>query len=299
VGLWTLQLDSPAVAVHLADGASLKLHAVSATPDNASTVVVGTLQGSMYALPVAADWLQSTLPAVSGPEAIEYQTTAEAAAPASYESSHDTYISKDAPSKAAKLQSSGSAAHWQHSQQPWQQQLDRKLSQLAPDSSGRQTGQTKSAPRQPKPSAVDTDEADANGHPVGEGGSARKADAGSKALMPLPVKPAEGPEAQWQCPVSLHNVITSTAPQTFLPNLTDFGFDVEQEPKAAEHALWAGVTLGLVCHDLRFPFKHERFLMQLCMPSSILLCVFATHLEHLRLQLDSEGGSCCILKGHH
>lgn len=62
VGLWTLSLEAPPVAVHLADGSSLNLYADNPLDSNNSMVVVGFLQDSLYALPVPADWLRSSLP---------------------------------------------------------------------------------------------------------------------------------------------------------------------------------------------------------------------------------------------
>lgn len=61
IGLWTLQLESPPVAVHLADGSNLNLYAQD-SGSNESMVIVGILKDSMYALPVSADWLQRSLP---------------------------------------------------------------------------------------------------------------------------------------------------------------------------------------------------------------------------------------------
>ncbi len=236
VGLWTLQLDSPAVAVHLADGTSLKLHGLAATSENASTVVVGTLHGSMYALPVAADWLQSSLPAVPVTEILEDQLPEEAAAVgAGSESSSELHVSRGAHSQSAGAnQSAGSSALLDS-----QHQLYRKPS--APDASARTSDHTKlpsdfHARNLDQPSGADRQSA-------GKERQARKAGSDSTALMQLPVRSAEGPEAHWQCPVSLHSVVTGTSAQSFLPNLTDPSMDQGGAAEAAGASTWAGTAL--------------------------------------------------------
>ena len=95
VGLWTLQLDSPAVALHWGHGAGLKLHGSAPASQNASTVVVGTLHGTMYVLPLAANWLPSGLPHAPTPNAFGYDT------PDSPDASYDTYLSSDTPIQPA------------------------------------------------------------------------------------------------------------------------------------------------------------------------------------------------------
>ncbi|DBA76306.1 TPA: bifunctional endoribonuclease/protein kinase ire1 [Trebouxia sp. C0004] len=235
VGLWTLQLDSPAVAVHLADGTSLKLHGSTATSDNASTVVVGTLHGSMYALPVAADWLQSLLPAVPVTEIIEYQLPEEAAAAAAgSESSSELLVSRGAHS-----QSAGSHQH-ARSSALLNSQHQLFIKSAAPDASARTPDHTK------LPSEVHARNLDqpsgAVRQPAGKERQAQKAGSDSTALMHLPVRSGEGPEAHWQCPVSLHSVVTGTSAQSFLPNLTDPSMEQGGAAEAAAASTWAGLT---------------------------------------------------------
>ena len=231
VGLWTLQLDSPAVAVHLADGTSLELHGAAATSGNASTVVVGTLHGSMYALPVAADWLQSSLPAVPVTELIE--SPGEAAAGS--ESSSELHVSRGTHSQSAgthQRAESSAMLNIQH-------QLDRRSA--ATDASGRRLDHTNfpsdfHARNMNRPSGADRQSA-------GKERQARKAGSDSTALMQLPVRSGEGPEANWQCPVSLHSVVTSTSAQSFLPNLTDPSMEQGGAAEAAGTSTWAGTAL--------------------------------------------------------
>lgn len=212
VGLWTLQLDSPAVAVHLADGTSLKLHGASATAENASSVVVGTLHGSMYALPVAADWLQSGLP----PQSLGHSPHSEAPATSDAESAappsvHDSQL--DASAGQLITTHNQHAQHTQHAQQAEEAKSDTGLS-AAQRAAGLGERSRKASPeRLTRP-----------------GQSA----ASSTALMQLPMEPSDGPEALWQCPVSLHSVVTTAAPQSFLPNLTDVGSQAEEEMQATQ-----------------------------------------------------------------
>ena len=235
VGLWTLQLDSPAVAVHLADGTSLKLHGAAATSDNASTVVVGTLHGSMYALPVAADWLQSSLPAVPVTELIEYRLPEEAAAAAAgSESSSELDVSRGANSRAAGAHQHATSSLLMNSQH----QLYRKSA--APDALARTSAHTKlpsdcHARNLDQPSGADRQSA-------GKERQARKASSDSTALMQLPVRSGEGPEAHWQGPVSVHSVVTTTSAQSFLPNLTDPSMDQGGAAEAAGASTWAGTA---------------------------------------------------------
>ena len=234
VGLWTLQLDSPAVAVHLADGTSLKLHGAAATSGNASTVVVGTLHGSMYALPVAADWLQSLLPAVPVTELIESPGEAAAAA-AGRESSSELHVSRGTHSQSAgthQRAESSALLNMQH-------QLDRRSA--ATDASARKSDHTKfpsdfHARNMDRLSGADRQSA-------GKERQARKAGSDSTALMQLPVRSGEGPEANWQCPVSLHTVVTSTSAQSFLPNLTDPTMEQGGAAEGAGTSTWAGTAL--------------------------------------------------------
>lgn len=230
VGLWTLQLDSPAVAVHLADGTSLKLHGAAATSGNTSTVVVGTLHGSMYALPVATDWLQSALPAVPVTETITHQSPGAASA-AGDESSNEGHLSRSMYTLPAQPHPQSRANNQHHE--------DRHSSRF--DAVGGQKGETKVPSdlhngRLNQANAVDR-------QPAGKQRQARKAASDSKALVQVPVRPAAGPEAHWQCPVSLHSVVTTTAPQSFLPNLTELSGGAEEVAQAAEETTWAGKNL--------------------------------------------------------
>lgn len=210
VGLWTLQLDSPAVAVHLADGTSLKLHGASATAENASSVVVGTLRGSMYALPVAADWLQSGLPPQHPGQSFDSEPQiASIAEAAAHPSLQDTQLdpssgrlitinSQDAQ-RNQHAQRGQYKQHAHHARQAEEAQSSMGICAESAAGLGERSQQAKSeGPRKSRQSA-----------------------APSTALMQLPQEPSNGPEALWQCPVSLHSVVTTTAPQSFLPNLTD------------------------------------------------------------------------------
>lgn len=223
VGLWTLQLDSPAVAVHLADGTSLKLHGAGATAENASSVVVGTLHGSMYALPVAADWLQSGLPTHSlGQSPSPEAQTASDAESAARPSVQDSQLGA---SSGQLITTHGQRA--QHAQQA--KQAKKAESQEGHSATQRATG---------------FGERSLQAAPEGLKGPGQEA-APSTALMQLPMEPNDGPEALWQCPVSLHSVVTTTAPQSFLPNLTDVGSQVEEEMQATQQP--QGLGRGHVC----------------------------------------------------
>lgn len=207
VGLWTLQLDSPAVAVHLADGTSLKLHGPDASAArNASSVVVGSLQGSLYALPVPADWLQSTLPAAAAAG-----TPALSAAP-------------DHPQHPEELPRLPMQAHSHPMDEQRQRHEAQRLSQQHVGTSSsdvsRQTGKSMlpsnpGSVQSPKMSSS-FDRPDAAGARRQTGGAGQR----STALMQLPARPAEGSQALLQCPTSMHSIVTSTTPQSFLPNLT-------------------------------------------------------------------------------
>lgn len=233
VGLWTLQLDSPAVAVHLADGTSLKLHGAAATSGNTSTVVVGTLQGSMYALPVAADWMQSALPAVPVTETIRHQSPG--AASAASDESIEKHLSRSmytSPAQPHPLDRASPQLDGQHYE-------DVQVSGF--DMVGKQIGETRVTSdlrngRVNQASAVDR-------QPTGKQRQAQKAASDSKALVQVPVRPATGPEAHWQCPVSLHSVATTSAPQSFLPNLTDLSTGAEEVAQAVDETTWAGKSL--------------------------------------------------------
>lgn len=221
VGLWTLQLDSPAVAVHLADGTSLKLHGGSDTAENASSVVVGTLHGSMYALPVAADWLQSGLPPQRpGSSYSEAQIASDA-------ESADPSSGRLITMNSQHAQHAPRAQHAQHEQQGQRvQQVEEAHSRMGISAEraaglGERSQQAKSdGPNKPRQKA-----------------------APSTALMQLPLEPSNEPEALWQCPVSLHSVVVTTAPQSFLPNLTDVSSQGEDEVQVTQqpHTLGRGL----------------------------------------------------------
>lgn len=189
------------MAVHLADGTSLKLHGAGATAENASSVVVGTLHGSMYALPVAADWLHSGLPPQSlGQSSHSEAQTAIDADSAAHPSVQDSQV--DATSSQLI------PTHSQHAQRSEEVEPRVGLSAAQRAAGLGERSQTASPERPTRPT----------------GQSA----AISTALMQLPMEASDGPEALWQCPVSLHNVVTTTAPQSFLPNLTDVGCQIEE-----------------------------------------------------------------------
>ena len=223
VGLWTLQLDSPAVAVHLADGTSLKLHGASTTAENASSVVVGTLHGSMYALPVAADWLQSGLP----PQSLGHSSHSEAQTASGTESAaHPSVHNSQLDASAGHLTTMGSqrAQRAQHAKQAEEAKAHVGLS-AAQKAAGPGERSQKASPERPT-----------------RGGQSA---ASSTALMQLPMEPSDGPEALWQCPVSLHSVVTTTASQSFLPHLTDVGSQAEEEMQSTQQP--QGLGMGHVC----------------------------------------------------
>ena len=220
VGLWTLQLDSPAVAVHLADGTSLKLHGAGATAENASSVVVGTLHGSMYALPVAADWLQSGLP----PQSLGQSPSPEAQSASDAESAAHPSV------QDSQLDASAGQLITMHSQRAQQAKQAKK----AESQEGHSVTQR----------AAGFGERSQQACPEGPKGLGQKA-APSTALMQLPTEPNDAPEALWQCPISLHSVVTTTAPQSFLPNLTDTGSQAEEEMQATQQL--QGLGRGHVC----------------------------------------------------
>ena len=219
VGLWTLQLDSPAVAVHLADGTSRKLHGASDSAENASSVVVGTLHGSMYALPIAADWLQSGLPHQS----LMQRSYSEALTAIRAESAARPFA------QDSQIDASSSQLITMHSQraQP-AQQAEEAEPHVALSAAQRAAGFGERSPQ-----AI----------PEGSKGPGQKA-APSTALMHLPIEPSDGPQALWQCPVSLHSVVTTTAPQSFLPNV-DVGSQAEEEMQATQQP--QGLGRGHVC----------------------------------------------------
>lgn len=215
VGLWTLQLDSPAMAVHLADGTSLKLHGAAATAENASSVVVDTMQGSMYALPVAADWLQSSLPlAPAAVQLLEHGPNPEVASALNAESApFPLKQGSQSDASPGKLNTVGS----RHAQQAQQPQHAQQAAALEPEHGvGASAAQRTTGLEGRSQSTIP----DSHSRPFQNAAS-------STALMQLPTRPAAGSEALWQCPVSLHSVVASTAPQSFLPNLTEAGIHAE------------------------------------------------------------------------
>lgn len=245
VGLWTLQLDSPAVAVHLADGTSLKLHGASATAENASSVVVGTLHGSMYALPVAADWLQSGLP----PQRPGHSSDSEAQiAPDAESTAHPSLQDTQLDPSFGQLitMSSRYAQRDRHAQQA-------QHAQRAQHGQGEQHKQQAQHAQQAEEahSGMDISAAE-KAAGLGKGSQQAKSEGPRKprhsavpstALMQLPLEPSTGPEALWQCPVSLHSVVTTTAPQSFLPNLTDISSQGRDEVQVTQqpHRLGGGL----------------------------------------------------------
>ena len=231
VGLWTLQLDSPAVAVHLADGTSINLHGSETTAGNGSSVVVGSLHGSMYALPVPADWLQSTLPIAASPAA-PLMTQDE-----SYGYSHS---GQSVPRLAKAPFNAENERLDQNQEQHFVQE------RLAVTRNGDAVSQIGSSATPTEEAASLIDQADSvstvsvqkAGSLEGKHKSTARVGPQSTALMP--VQPSVESGALWQCPVSLHSVVPSTAPQSFLPNLTDAGSEVEATSDAAEQSFWPG-----------------------------------------------------------
>lgn len=262
VGLWTLQLDSPAVAVHLADGTSLKLHGASATAENASSVVVGTLHGSMYALPVAADWLQSGLPPQrSGHSSASEAQMAPHAESAAHPSLQDTQLGPG--SDQLITMNSQHAQRNQHAQQAQhgQREQSKQQAQHAQQAEEAHSGMDISAAEKAAGLGKGSQQAKSEGPR-----KPRQSAAPSTALMQLPLEPSTGPEALWQCPVSLHSVVTTTAPQSFLPNLTDVSSQGDDEVQVTQHPHRLGRGL--------------RTVLQLCTffrRAVLFLCALLTH----------------------
>ena len=263
VGLWTLQLDSPAVAVHLADGTSLQLHGSGNTADDTSSVVVGTLHGSMYALPVAADWLQSGLPVAStAPQALDYQPASGNTVTGSGTQSH-VMKSPQQPVRSGPQDSAGPESA-QHAQHEFQLLIhDNKAAEAngaikpatGPDCKGRKRAieRLKRQGQTPGPGA-------------------------STALMQLPEK------AEWASPISLHSVVINAAPQSFLPNLTDAicGGDADQQPSQA--AQWnGGNKLASIptCASCAHPVYTPSSACHSCWPMSHVSCHFSLHTRHM------------------
>ena len=240
VGLWTLQLESPAVSVHLADGTSLKLHSSdSATADNASSVVVGTLHGSMYALPVAADWLQSSLPAP--------QTTRPVL-------EHSSEVMHEMANSEPGTQGHTEGL-WPHAL-PEKRSTEGNLQDLQPPNP-QQPVQAQHALQarhhdnralQPSPKILtELKGTSQKATPERLKGQGQKAAPGSStALVQLPAQSVDGQEEDWQSPISLHSVVTSTAPQSFLPNLTDASSEAEEQAQMAPATCWIGELAKLL-----------------------------------------------------
>ena len=311
VGLWTLQLDSPAVAVHLADGTSLKLHGEQASTGNASSVVVGSLHGSMYALPVPANWLQSTLPAAAAdaeaPALDDLQSAADPhdlqadlgplKAPYFDEFSNQAHQARSMQGGRSRQSGQGTervylhsqkqlAKHQQRGQSQPRQQASTRLGNLEKpiDGSKRSSDVSSTSSKQhTSPNHIQGYDDHMSHHPVlpsdGIGrtvgqqhvkscegdvdriGNSKRATApdrtGQHSTALMPVQPAAGPGALLQCPVSMHSVVTSTAPQTFLPNLTGASSESEQILDEQQPNSWLG-TSSTLSRDTQRTIPEER-----------------------------------------
>lgn len=132
VGLWTLQLDSPPVAVHLADGSNINLYAQDGN-SNESMIVVGMLKDSMYALPVSADWLQRGLPQHSVHSSEEPEITRLSLASPGDSVSHTPCVD-DSQGVEDSSGSAQSSSDQQQQQQPQQHGHVRKRSSSSKES---------------------------------------------------------------------------------------------------------------------------------------------------------------------
>ena len=235
VGLWTLQLDSPAVAVHLADGTSLKLHGLGATAENASTVVVGTLHGNMYALPVPADWLQSGLP----PQSLDQSYYSESESASGAEVAAHPSVQDSKPDASSGQLISMDKQHAQCAQRAQQAQGAQQAEEVKPHLG---------PPDAQMAACLEERSRKAFSERRKKPGQSRVP---STALMQLPKEPSDRAAALWQCPASLHSVVTTTAPQSFLPNLTDAGSQAEEEMHLTQQPYELGT--GHVYYAITFP----------------------------------------------
>ena len=127
-------------------------------------------------------------------------------------------------------------------------------------------------------------------------GAAQQTVQASKALMQVPVRAAEGEEARWQCPVSYHSVVASTAPQTFLPNLTDFMREPATE--AAEPTYWTGEPLN-ACIFTVIRYKtvtniNQKSQLHASCGHTCCGCCLALKGCAARLVLEEVGGLPCV-----
>lgn len=225
VGLWSLQLDSPPVAVHLADGSSINLYAREASDSTDSMVVVGMLRDSMYALPVSADWLQRSLP----------QLKSDAAADESLGLQHHLQLASEPHTHghagtidASSHQSPGGSAD--------------SCSSQSRGNNGKQTrdfaarsGCDGDVVQSATPDAQRVSPQPILGQPVARRHHSKDPAGSSKvshALVPLPgmrsmpSMDSEDSMCAWQSPVSIHSVVPSSLPQTFLPVMSEGFSDV-------------------------------------------------------------------------
>lgn len=224
VGLWTLQLDSPPVAVHLADGSSVNLYAQKASDSTDSMVVVGMLRDSMYALPVSADWLQRSLPRLES-DGVDVE---------SLRLHHHLQLASEphmhghgGAIDAGTHQSPGGPADSCNSQSRGNNGKQKR------DCAAR-SGGDRDVVQSAVPDAQRVSPQPILGQPVARlqhskdpAGNSRV----SHALVPLPSMhsmPSMGSEdsmCAWQSPVSIHSVVPSLLPQTFLPVMRE-GFSL-------------------------------------------------------------------------
>lgn len=237
VGLWTLQLDSPPVAVHLADGSSLNLYTHDSADSNNFMVVVGMLQqDSMYALPVSADWLRQSLPGPSTPP--------------------DDYVHAMPDSLALPPDESDQATRGGHASDA-----------LSVDRHGGQHNRVEQVQHEPAvgflhsqdtalPSITDQQETNPTVSSSSHSSKSQtqrqsRRPAGiqtsSHALVAVPSMEFEDDSCAWQSPVSIHSVAPSSLPQTFLPSLSEATADVQATLETrTDSSEWIGEPMWVI-----------------------------------------------------
>ena len=236
VGLWTLQLDSPPVAVHLADGSSLNLYSQDSANSNNSMVVVGMLQDSMYALPVSAGWLRQSLPGLSTPPDGDVHDMPDSLALPFDESDKATRVghASDAPSVGRHGGQQNRVEQFQHEHAvgPMQSQ-DTTLPSITDQqetnptvSSSSHSPHSQTQRHSRRPAGIQTS---------------------SHALVAVPSMRFEDDSCAWQSPVSIHSVMPSSLPQTFLPSVSEATADVQATLHTrTDSSEWIGEPMRLI-----------------------------------------------------
>ena len=228
VGLWTLQLDSPPVAVHLADGSSVNLYALEASDSTDTMVVVSMLRDSMYALPVSADWLQSSLPHLES-DGIDDDSLG-LQHPLQLASEPHTHKDAGALHAGSHQSAGGCSVESCDSQSRGNKEKQKRDCAARSDCGGDAVMSAIPDTQRGTPRTT-------SGQPVERLRQSKDLsgfldDSHALVTMPsvhsMPSMDADDSICTWQSPVSIHSVVPSSLPQTFLPVMSEASLDVAE-----------------------------------------------------------------------